>query len=208
MRLLDAVIPPAKDAEIARLITGESLIPLLRREALPDEPWITYLFPYSNRDIRALIKALKYRGERAPLLSIGKIIGDEILDMLYEKRSFEGWDAPLMIPIPGSAKRVRERGFSQAERIADALMPVLKDAVTYLPDALKKDERKSQVQVPRTKRVENVFGSFSVKETKIVFGKCIILIDDVVESGATLKDAKRALLGAGAKDVIALAIAH
>ena len=113
-----------------------------------------------------------------------------------------------MVPIPFPPGRPRSRGYNQAERITLALLPHLAGTVSYAPDVLRRQERKSQVEVKPHDRKKNIAGAFSVNNPAKVSGKEIILIDDVVESGATLSDARRALTDAGATEVIAIAIAH
>lgn len=206
--VIDGIIPPAPESLVARAITEERLARILRPEALPEAPWITALFPYANPDIRALIRAIKYRGEKAPLPALGAVASEEILGILEDMTFMENWRDVLLLPVPSSPARMRERGHNQAERIAEAVVPHLAGAVMYAPHILARHARPSQVDVPREARRQNVEGAFFVSHPDTIRGRYILLIDDVVESGATLADARRALLSAGAKDVIALAMAH
>ncbi len=205
--VLDVLIPPHDDVSVARSLSEKDIAELVHPRSA-GSAWISALLSYREPRVRALIRAIKYHGESAILEPIGAILGDYILEVIAEKKLLSGWERPLLIPIPSSAKRLRKRDYNQAERIARAALAHLSGEVTFAPEALLREERKSQVSVPRQKRLENMRGAFSVPDPKAVSGAFVILIDDVVESGATLEDAKRALLAAGAKDVLAIAIAH
>lgn len=205
--ILDALLPKNVDAKRASAITEtdlqKSFHPRLAREA-----WIISFFPYSNPTVRALIRGVKFYGITAPLPAVGSIVGEYLLEHISEKRSFAGWNTPLLVPIPSSKKRMRERGYNQAERFAFALLPTLMESVEFAPEVLMREERESQTRISRKEREHNVAGAFSVSDATKVFGRHVILIDDVVESAGTMNDARRALLSAGAADVFGVAIAH
>lgn len=206
--LIDSVLPPSPESVIARAITEESLEKLLSPATLNNEQWVSALFPYANPRVRALVRAIKYRNETVPLPALGRVASQEILGMLEDRMLLEGWRDVLMVPIPGSPERLKERGYNQADRIALALLPCLAGSVAYEPKALSRRARPSQVDVPREARRQNVEGAFFVSRPEKIRGRYILLIDDVVESGATLSDARRALLEEGALEVIAVAMAH
>ena len=205
--ILDALLPPKEDAARASHITEDELQKLFHPR-LAKEVWIISLFPYSNPSVRALIRGVKFYGVTAPLSAVGAIAGECLLEYISDKQSFAGWNTPLLIPIPSSEKRMRERGYNQAERFASALLPTLMEAVEFAPDALRRTERQSQTRIPRAARESNVAGAFFVTDSGKVSGRQVILIDDVVESAGTMNDARRALLSAGAADVFGIAIAH
>ena len=206
-QIIDVILPPKDDVRIAEALDAVTLTRLMRPH-LAKEHWVVSLFPYSDPRIRALIRAVKFYGAVTPLPIVAEIIGGYLLEMIADKRSFSGWNAPLLVPIPSSALRLRTRGYNQTERFAEALLPALGAAVLYEPKALVRKDAKSQTMIPRASRAENMKNIFSAPDPGVVKGKQIILFDDVVESGATLKDARRALLSAGAADVFALAIAN
>lgn len=207
-RILDSLIPLSSESAIARSLSESTLAELLHPMIHRDRPWITALFPYRNPKVRALIRAIKYRGEKAPLPALGRILSDEIIGVLGDKRALEGWENPLLIPIPSSRARLKARGYNQVERIVLAALPYLGSEVVYAPDALGRKDRKSQVEVEKSRREENIRGAFFVLRPEKVAGMDIILIDDVAETGTTLADAARALKEAGASSVIAFTLAH
>ncbi|MFA5876932.1 MAG: phosphoribosyltransferase family protein [Candidatus Paceibacterota bacterium] len=207
-RILDALIPISSESAIARSLSEETLAELLHPMIHRDKQWIVALFPYRNPKVRALIRAIKYRGEKAPLPALGRILADEIIQILADKKTLGGWRNPLLVPIPSSSARLKSRGYNQVERITLATLPHLEAEVTYAPDVLGREDRASQVEVLKSEREKNIAGAFSVIRPEKVSGMHVILIDDVAETGTTLSDAKRALIGAGASEVIAITLAH
>jgi ComF family protein len=217
--IFDLLLPRPRDAVRARSISETELASLLHPRILPGKKWVRALFPYHDERVRAVIKSIKYYNERKSSELMGALAADYILDVVAEQKAFEGWHDVIVAPIPSSPKRLRERGYNQAERLASSIYNELAlskvEGLTYNPHLLTRKDRTSQVHVMRSKRKENIRNAFSVPNPERVEGRFIILIDDVVESGATLVDARRALMAAcpeqgrrGARGVIAIAMAH
>jgi competence protein ComFC len=134
-----------------------------------------------------------------------------ILEEIGDLRVMENFIAPIFIPIPLSPKRRRERGFNQAELIARNLFLLGKDDDFEIKDNIlvKPKDTAHQAQLEnRTKRLRNLSGTFQVRNPELILGKNIILIDDVTTTGATLTEARKILLEAGARKVIAFTFAH
>lgn len=207
-QFFDMLLPHSPESVMARALSEETLEPLLNPVTHLREPWIIALFSYYNPKARALVKSIKYRGEKGPLAALGRVAAREIEHIIGEKRKFENWHDILIVPMPSSPSRLRGRGYNQAERIALAILTNLSEKVEYAPDVLARLNRKSQVRMRREERHRNIRGAFFALRPEKIRGRCILIIDDVVGSGTTLKDARRALLQAGAADVAAVAIAH
>lgn len=203
--ILSAVLPRHPRAERAVVLEQEVLASLLSPEPLRGAPWIHTLFPYRDERVRSVIQAVKYYGERSVVEKMSPFIADYLTELVAHKTQFAGWRDVRIVPIPGSVKRTRERGYAQAVLFARAVSALVPD-VTLDESLLTRTERTSQVHVPRAQRKANMHDVFSASHKAA--GVYIILLDDVVESGATLMDARRALLDEGAKDVAAIALAH
>jgi competence protein ComFC len=160
---------------------------------------------YQDEIVKKSIRLLKYHGI--------KILAEPLAELMYQRlfkgRPFCGpkvgpW---VIIPIPLSKKRQRSRGFNQAELIGRFLSD--KMSIRMATDVLYKiKETASQVEIKdREKRLRNIIGAFSVKNQELIKDKNIILIDDIVTTGATINEARRVLKTAGAKKVIGWVVA-
>jgi len=153
---------------------------------------------------------LKYR-ERTILAKVfSKFLYEHILDELNDIQIFGSTEKPLLIPIPLSKKGFHKRGYNQCLLIAKHLS-FIDDSYFELTKSVlyKTRNTKNQMEIKdKKKRLQNLHGCFEVKNSECVVGRNIILIDDVVTTGATLIEAKKVLKKAGAKKVIAFTIAH
>ena len=201
---VDAILPRHPHAAAALAVDDADLAALLNPQTLRGASWVHTLFPYHDERVRAIIKATKYYKESAAADKLAVLAADYVLDLLADLTTLHGWDSAVLVPIPSSARRLRERGYNQVEFFARTIAERV--GVPYQPELLTREERPSQVRVMRSRRKANIAHAFTA--THAVQNKFVILIDDVAESGATLGDARRALLDEGARDVIAVAITH
>lgn len=118
-------------------------------------------------------------------------------------------DADSVVPVPVHRSRIFSRRYNQAAEIARPLARMA--SLAYLPDALvRKRDTASQGGKSATGRRRNVAAAFTVPETRRrqVEGRRIVLIDDVLTTGATAEGCARALLAAGAADVTLSVVAR
>jgi ComF family protein len=158
---------------------------------------------YENFLVKKLIQNFKY----PPLIKelkkeLALIIISHLL-LLDKKPYFSDF---ILVPIPLSKKKLRWRGFNQAEEIARELANFLK--IPLISDCLVKlKETKDQVELSEKERRENVKGVFFVKNKEEIFGRNILLVDDVFTTGATMEEAARVLKEAGAEKIVGIVIA-
>lgn len=122
------------------------------------------------------------------------------------------WAEPLIdaadwvLPIPLSAQRLRERGFNQALLLARALAPDKTDATLLL----RLHDTQAQSGLGRAQRLRNLQGALAVDPLRAssLQGRSVLLVDDVMTTGATLQAAATALRQAGASAVSALVFAR
>ncbi len=180
--------------------------------------WIFPLYDYRHPAIKKSLWLLKYNGKRRLANVFAEIIYGKIMEELAELSVMENFSAPILIPIPLSKKRYRERGFNQAELVCRELIKIdnLRHSVdvekSFLLESnilIKPNDTKHQARLrDRTERLKNISGSFTVNEGVSIKGKNIILIDDILTTGATLSEARKVLRSAGARKIIAFTIAH
>ena len=115
------------------------------------------------------------------------------------------WDA--IVPVPLHPLKEREREFNQAERLARHLARAT--GLPVIPGAVRRTRfTRTQTQLSRARRAENMRQAFTVSNSKEVRGKRIILLDDVLTTGATASACARILLGHGAMDVCVWTVAR
>jgi ComF family protein len=150
---------------------------------------------------RALVHSLKY-GDRLDLApTMGRWMAQAGRELT------EGADG--LVPVPLHWRRLWARRFNQAAALAAAISK--SSGVPILDDVLKRMRATAQqVGLARAERATNVQGAFAVPEEKhaLVSGKRLVLIDDVLTSGATAEACTRALLRAGASQVDVLTFAR
>lgn len=168
-------------------------------------------FPYKKKLIRNAIVATKYYGHKRAALLLGEALAPHLAEELADRRMFGTFLEPILLPIPLHKTRLRERGYNQTERIAIALMKNLGDtSLSLQPNILvrNKKTKKQTEQHNKTERYNNLKNVFFVPAPQNVQGKDIILLDDVVTTGATLSSAQATLRKAGARNILCIAVAH
>jgi ComF family protein len=135
----------------------------------------------------ALLHALKYGGCRPIARTLGEMAAGAL------ERDLPGGPATVWIPVPLHASRRRERGFNQSELLAGALAERLGGRV--VPHALHRvRDTPSQARLDRDRRLSNVRGAFALGGASLgCRERPVVLVDDVVTTGATAREAARTL---------------
>jgi competence protein ComFC len=168
-------------------------------------------FPYKHKLIKNAVLATKFHSHKRAADMLGNILVPYLAEEISEQRMFGSFTEPLLIPVPLHASRQRERGYNQAERIARALVTQLNDeTITVCTDILTrtKNTKAQTLQDTKSERYTNMQNVFVVPNPEKVRGKDIILLDDVLTTGATLSSAQKTLQKAGARNVLCIAVAH
>jgi ComF family protein len=129
---------------------------------------------------QALLHDLKYHGNRSIGIYLGRLLGQELKHTCFS-------DCDLMVPVPLHRKRLKQRGYNQSEIIARGA-----SEITGIPVATnligRKRNRVSQTTMNRQERFENMATAFTLSNHSIDLNdKKILLIDDVITTGATLE---------------------
>ena len=117
-------------------------------------------------------------------------------------------DSSIIIPVPLSPKRLAERGFNQAELLAEKLSKQTELTFDKISLRRKLHTEKSRRGMDRKSRMESVKNAFEVVSPRLIEGNKILLIDDVFTSGATVSNCAKALKKAGAEKVFVLTVAR
>lgn len=139
--------------------------------------------------VQHLMHQIKYRGNKELCLFIGRLMGEQL------KSSNRFLNVDVLVPLPLFPKRERKRGYNQAavlcEGIAEALSkPVLKKVISRTMHT------ESQTKKNRIQRWENMKDHFSLLNSEVLKGKHVLLVDDVITTGATLEACGQEILKA------------
>ena len=163
-----------------------------------------------------------YRGESAGFVNrikngtphLAWYFAEKMADCLIErceeieKFSGDGEEFLLVIPVPLTKARLRERGYNQAALLAERVLEVLqgKGCHAELREdiLLKQRDTAQQKHMDFVSRAENVAGAYHIAKRKDCRGRTVLLIDDILTTGATGSECASRLLSAGAERVIFL----
>lgn len=148
--------------------------------------------------LRQALHALKFRGRRALAGPLGDLVREQCLSVLHP-----GGEA--LVPVPLARARLRERGFNQAELIADRLGAAL-DVPVRGRWLMRVRDTAPQTDLAAAERMTNVEGAFVASSS--VAGRHVVLVDDVFTTGATCRACARALRAAGALRIDVVTVAR
>ncbi len=167
-------------------------------ECITDEPAFESAasFGLYNGALKKAINLLKYYG----LKRLSKPLSELLLQNGIPQ-------ADAVIPVPLHEKRLRHREFNQSALIAHTVAK--ESGIPLELDALvKTKDTEPQVGLSYKGRIKNISRAFEVKNKKLIEGKNILLIDDVITTGATVRECSKTLKKAGAAQIRVLTLAH
>lgn len=139
--------------------------------------------------MQRLMHQLKYRGNKNVGLYLGRLMGAA----LAASNRFSDVDA--LIPLPLHSSKEHKRGYNQAAVICDGMATVMQIKVLNNV-VMRPEETESQTRKGRVQRWQNMEGKFRLVDGAAIENKHVLLIDDVVTTGATLEACGRELLKA------------
>lgn len=156
---------------------------------------------YYEGELKELIHRFKYKNRP----KLAKLLAQPLLDFIKEHSlPLERFD--YCIPMPLDPIRLREREFNQAELLADELSKYL--SFKIMRDTLKRIKHtRPQVDLEQNQRFDNIKGAFGLENGQVIKDKTILVLDDLITTGATASEAASALLAGGAKEVYCLTLA-
>ena len=167
---------------------------------LPDTNAMAMLYFKKGTKVQNLMHSLKYKGQTKLGVTLGHMIGEKL------KESNDYKDIDLIIPVPLHLSKERSRGYNQSKCIANGLAEHLEIEVssTHL---LKNKITETQTKKSRYTRFENMETVFIVNHKEELENLHILLVDDVITTGATLEACGNALLASGIRKLSIAAIA-
>jgi ComF family protein len=158
-----------------------------------------YVFE-KDKELQSIMHSLKYNQR----FLAGKFLGEKIAEHL--KNIINSWRVDFICPIPLHVLKKAERGYNQSFYISKGISKVLGIPVS---NRIVKRKRftESQTKMNMKEREENISGAFVLKSKKFAADKNILLVDDVITTGATVNECGKVLLRGGAKKIYAISAA-
>lgn len=215
MAFFDFLFPPRGDEAALRALSDDEFLALMRPRLVPEtRPGTAALLPFSEGCVRSAIHEAKYHGSERAFSLLALALAEYLRDS-DEGRLTSLRQELIIVPVPLGKARLKERGFNQVEEIARHAAAQLGGVRVESKLLIRTRETLSQVSLPRQEREENMRGAFSVHPAKLeersgieLSNATLILLDDVITTGATLQATIDALRAAGAEHVLPLALAH
>jgi ComF family protein len=158
-----------------------------------------FKFVKSSR-VQHILHALKYKNKPELGRMLGQVYGEELIRAGFAEK-FD-----MIIPVPLHHTRKRSRGYNQSEEFGMGLSKILEMPceVNFLTKVAR---TQTQTRKSKLNRWDNVKEVFAISQQADVMGKRILLVDDVVTTGATLEACGRILIEAGCKELSLACIA-
>lgn len=181
---------------------------------------IKAVFSYQNPLCRQAIWEIKYRANQKLIRDFSHILYDFILEELSDLKTLADFQTILLVPVPSSKDSVRAKGFNQCQLIIHELIKIAKERqqnnfLAFDNLLVKKINTSHQSKThSRQERLENLKNTFTINQAVLeknnldLNNNLVVLIDDVITTGATMNESFRALRVAGARKIVGFALAH
>jgi len=151
----------------------------------------------NDKELQHIIHALKYNKK----FRVGIYLGE----LLAESLKQQDWQIDLIIPVPIHHLKKAERGYNQSDFIVKGLSKGMK--IPYSLSTIKRVRfTETQTDLNLNERAKNVENAFKLRKPKKLKGKNILLVDDVITTGATILECAKVLVNYGAKTVYACSV--
>ena len=129
---------------------------------------------------RSLIHNLKYQNKKEIGLLLGRMFGEDLIDSDFIK------PIDLIVPVPLHPKKMKSRGYNQAEIIAQGISDITSIPLA-IDNLVRIVDNPTQTKRTKTERWRNVKGIFDVIDGQVFENKHILLVDDVLTTGSTME---------------------
>ena len=145
------------------------------------------LFFSKKGNVQKILHEIKYKNN----IKLAHFMGNQLGFELKKSNRFD--DIDIIIPVPLHRKKQKKRGYNQSEEIAKGIVKHFNKDIN-ITSLLKTTHTQSQTKQNRFSRWKNVSENFSVIDTSMIENKHILLVDDVITTGATLESCTKELL--------------
>lgn len=151
--------------------------------------------------VQKILHAIKYKNSKELAVLVGELYAKEIKDILLLKQ------ATIVIPVPLHDKKMKTRGFNQSEEFAIGIANEL-DLKISTKNLIRKEFTETQTKKNKFQRWENVENKFTIVNPNELQNQHVILVDDVITTGATIEACCESLLTVPGIKISVLGIAY
>lgn len=151
-----------------------------------EKAFATFYFKHGSV-MQSLLHQLKYKGNKQLGLQLGKMMGFQMQTKLPHN------DFDCLVPLPLHPKKELKRGFNQSKLLSEGISAVLNKPIVF-DSLIRQEETETQTKKSREERWENVVNSFALKNPENLDSKHVLLVDDVLTTGATIEAAASVLV--------------
>jgi ComF family protein len=158
---------------------------------------------YRDKNIKKLIRLLKYKDVKIAAETLGRLLAERI------SRAEPMPPETIIVPIPLHPSKEKQRGYNQSKLIANIVGKILN--IQVAPDVLRRIKKgNAQMGIDDyDERAENIRGSFAAgRDNGLAKGKTVLLVDDVLTSGSTMREAMREIIKMKPKRIIPAVVAR
>ena len=158
-----------------------------------------YVFE-KDKTVQSFIHSIKYNKRFLNALFLGKFIGEKL------KSEIKNWNVDYLVPVPLHQLRKAERGFNQSKYITKGISK--ETDIKVRNNILRRVKyTETQTNLSLTEREKNITNAFKVRYERSIQNKSFLLVDDVITTGATIRECGKVLLDAGANKIYACSAA-
>jgi ComF family protein len=159
----------------------------------------------SSYQAKGVLRDLIHRFKYGRQFYLRGVLVEFLLEAMQDAR-MQTESADGLVPVPLHPTRLRERGFNQAEALAEILSPRIR--LPILRCIERRRYTNTQTRFDRAERMQNLRNAFALRKNNDVRGKHLVLLDDVLTTGSTLHECALVLRAAGAETVRAITVAR
>jgi ComF family protein len=210
--LLNIIFPKREDEKFVQDFDFENIESLAKNQNHNNLAFS--IFSYKDQKVKAMIWEMKYHRNPKVLDFFAKVLSDYIYEELIDKTIFSNQKTFLLTSPPITKLKMQQKGFCHTDLLCREIIKNFEKTntelkISYKPDAMKKiKETQNQSKTKdKSERMKNLKGAFWA-DKKIFDNASVILIDDVLTTGATIEEMSKTIKNAGAKEITAFTIAH
>jgi len=204
------LLPKDKDVSIIEKMSEKDILAIIPASDEIGESYLKPFFLYKNKLCKKAIWAIKYNKNQIILSKFSNLFYEFIIANIAEANLFSPFEKPILMPIPMYKDDIQKRGYNQSILIVEEIFKIDNginfEIETKIFKKIKNTPHQSSLK-NKNERLKNLKNCFCINEN-FVKNRNIILIDDVITTGTTMKEARDTLKKAGAKKVICFSIAH